>query len=65
MSKEDLIQRKVEVQAEMSQLRGQLAALADRAPSTRSAARQAEIEAQLAGLMAEESRLRQLIDRNH
>lgn len=60
MAREELIRRKGEVQAEVARLRRQAAALRSRGDVRRAA----ELEHQLDAAMAEETRLRQLIDRS-
>ena len=59
-----LIQRKHEVQGEIARLRRQVETLRERGGGRREAARLAELEGQLDAFMAEEARLRQLIDRS-
>ncbi len=60
MDRAALIQRKGEVQAEIARLRRQVEAMRARGD----ARRLAELERQLDAAMAEETRLRQLIDRS-
>ena len=60
MNRDELIQRKEEVRAEIAACTRRLAA-ATAKPDHR---RAAELQAQLESLMAEESRLRQMIDRS-
>lgn len=60
MGREELIQRKAEVRAELIRLRRQVETLRDQGD----ARRVRELEAQLEAYMAEEARLRQLIDRS-
>ena len=60
MDREALIQRKGEVLAEIARLRRQVEALRARGDTRRLA----DLERQLDAAMAEEARLRQLIDRS-
>jgi hypothetical protein len=61
VNREELIQRKDEVRAEIARLRRQLGE-AEAGGSHRD--REPELQARLEALMAEEGRLRQLIDRS-
>lgn len=60
MDREELIRRKGEVQAEIARLRRQVEALRTRGDVRRLA----DLERQLDAAMAEETKLRQLIDRS-
>ncbi len=60
MGRDELIQQKEEVKAEITLLRRQLAVSQERGAASRAA----EIESRLEALMAEEARLRLLIDRS-
>ncbi len=60
MARDELIQQKEEVKAEIARLRRELAAAQERG----GASRPAEIESMLKSLMADERRLRLLIDRS-
>ncbi len=61
MDRAELIQRKEEVHAELARIRRQLSTARE---GSRDPRRVAELEGQLEALMAEESRLRLLIDRS-